>query len=277
VDLTYLLNLSPTNLPELTSLLNHPSGFAFGEMDEEDRNIQGSQTWVTEYPVSAQLLDAYHYGLSWKIYDYYSKLDEESWQSWNWDDRRINTALNRLIEKDALDSIQLNGRRINTLAPLRRLQKLQYLNLGHTHFKELSELSMFPRLSGLDIQYNGIDTLQELPVLPSLSRLDLTGNTIQSFTFLSRLPALEYLNMSSQNISSLADLPPHARLQTLDLSENPLTDYKPLHRLKNLKTLRLSLSDQATLDSLKTEFPDIHIEANLGTIPQTINTYSSDN
>jgi Leucine-rich repeat (LRR) protein len=102
-----------------------------------------------------------------------------------------------------LDSININGvMRINTLEPLRKLQKLQVIIASQTAITDLSPLQAHPEIRYLDISETNVTDISVLAKLTKLNvlRADKTLiENIERYTF----PALEVLYADNTSVHDI--------------------------------------------------------------------------
>jgi len=152
----------------------------------------------------------------------------------------------------SVQSLNLNGRGVQSLAPLAALQHLTSLSLVGNAITDLAPLSKLRALTFLDLARNQVSNVVALAPLTTLTRLDLSDNRIQDVRFLSALTLLTSLALDGNALVDLAPLQFLQVLANLSLARNGLTGEKlePLTALGALSTLDLSQNNIETFTHL---------------------------
>ncbi|HTG31675.1 MAG TPA: COR domain-containing protein [Thermoanaerobaculia bacterium] len=165
----------------------------------------------------------------------------------------------RLNEEGELewDKDRVNPK-LQDLAALAGLQRLQSLDLSYTGVADLAPLAKLQALQRLDLRdCTDVANLTPLAGLQALQRLDLRDCTgVANLTPLAGLQALQTLNLSRTGVADLALLAKLQALQSLDLSYcTGVADLAPLAKLQALQSLYLSyctgVADLAPLAGLQ--------------------------
>lgn len=122
---------------------------------------------------------------------------------------------------------------VKTLADLKKLTNLEYLDISNAQITNITNLSYLKNLRILYLQRNNISDISPLKGLTRLEVLSLNGNRISGVSPLSALTSLTELY----------------------IRDNIITDYSPLVNLKKLNILYLKGNTSVNytkLDSLKT-------------------------
>lgn len=152
----------------------------------------------------------------------------------------------------SIQSLNLNGRGVESLAPLSVLGHLTGLSMVGNSITDLAPLSKLRALTLLDLSRNQISSTVALAPLTTLTRLDLSENRIQDVRFLSALSLLTSLSLDGNAVVDLAPLQFLQALTDLSLARNGLTGEKlePLTALGALTSLDLSGNSIATFAHL---------------------------
>lgn len=135
----------------------------------------------------------------------------------------------------------IEGKRIDSVAPLAPLTQLDVLYLKQDGLKDIGPLSGLVNLTQLDVSGNyEISDLSAVSNMSKLKNLNISINAVSDLEPVKGLSSLERLNAGKNQISNLPDLSALTSLKALDLSDNPLTDVTRLSDLKNLEELNLS-------------------------------------
>lgn len=138
-----------------------------------------------------------------------------------------------------LELLDLAGRPVDDLGPLAHLPGLRHLNLLNTGVAELRPIAGL-RLTGLQLGNTQVRDLEPLRAMTTLVDLDLHGTKVEDFTPLSLLRQLEGLGLGRTSIRDLAPLRGLARLERLDLQNTRVEDLTPLLGLSRLRSLYVS-------------------------------------
>lgn len=179
-----------------------------------------------------------------------------------------------LVHLPNLTSLEISGLKIDNLAFLSSLLKLETLNLSGSTFPveampfisalpALKQLSLADcslstidplenawSLTELDLGYNTIRNLDVLKTIPNLKKLDLQHNAVNSLEVVGSLDTLEVLNVSFNAISSLEPLEDCVNLKELVADNNHLTDLEGLESLDKLELLSVDYNQITEVSDL---------------------------
>ncbi len=160
----------------------------------------------------------------------------------------------------AVTTLNLNGKGVQSLAPLSTLTHLTSLSLANNDITDISPLSRLSALGFLDLSGNKISNITALSPLITLTRLTLSGNRITDIRALSALAVLTSLTLDRNTVGDLAPLQFLQALSHLSLAGNGLTGamLEPLTALGQLAVLNLSDNQIASFEFL-------------GALPSTLN------
>lgn len=160
----------------------------------------------------------------------------------------------------AITTLNLNGKGVQSLAPLATLPHLTSLSLANNEITDISPLSRLTALGFLDLSGNQISNITALLPMSTLTRLTLSRNRISDIRTLSALSLLTSLTLDHNTIADLAPLQFLQGLTQLSLAANGLTGpmLEPLTALGQLTTLNLSDNQIASFEFL-------------GALPSTLN------
>lgn len=193
------------------------------------RKVDMFETPVTEKDI-AKLEKAFPdvtFGWTLRIGDHLVRTDAEVFSTLHWSDSR----------KHYDDAFAL----------LRYCTKLQALDIGHNHCRDISWLRNMPHMKVLIIAINDIRDISPLAELKDLEYLELFTNHVSDISPLAGLKKLRYLNLAFNNIS----------------------DYTPLYGMTQLKMLWLLNSNNyvygdhippETVAALKARLPGTWID-----------------
>ena len=158
--------------------------------------------------------------------------------------------------------LNLNGKGVQSLAPLSVLGHLTTLELAGNQITDLSPLSKLRALTFLDLSANDISNIVALAPLTTLTRLDLADNQIEDIRFLSALTLLSSLSLSGNVVLDLKPLQFLSGLKELSLARNDLTGdmLEPLTALGGLEALDVSENKIETFNHLGQFPPTVEID-----------------
>jgi internalin A len=166
----------------------------------------------------------------------------------------------------AIPSVNLNGKGVQSLAPLSVLPHLTSLSLVGNQITDLAPLAKLRALTFLDLSHNQVSNVVALAPLTTLTSLELSDNRIQDVRFLSALTRLTSLSLNGNALLDLSPLQFLPALSDLSLARNGLTG-DMLEPLTGLAVLtRLDVSDNR-----------IETFAHLGAFPSTVRINISGN
>lgn len=96
--------------------------------------------------------------------------------------------------------IDLAGKDLFDLRPLRNLPKLQALNLANNRVLNLSPLATLPQLRYLNVRHNQISNAAALTALKHLTSLDIAYNRLIDSSDLAKIPNLRQLKMQFNDV-----------------------------------------------------------------------------
>jgi serine/threonine protein kinase/Leucine-rich repeat (LRR) protein len=151
--------------------------------------------------------------------------------------------------------VDLNGKSVADISPLRVLTGLEWLRVSHTQVADLSALKNMKKLRELQCHncpISDLTPLQGLPVLTILELFNSTGGKITNLTPLRGMP-LSYLNLTGQPVSDLSALRFMPDLRRLVLENLPVSDLS-LTPLKGLKVEEMAIKGTkfSDMEAIKT-------------------------
>lgn len=176
IEKTYLVNLSDKTLPQLFAMENNPA-LAGKEFINEAyvSAVEGYNYEELAPPAS------YEQELSRKLYQFMEMAEENSWQSWYYQQYETITTLQEMDNKRLIKTIDLSSYRVQTLSPLRSFRHIDTFKLIGNNIG-ISELSYFSEVRHLEIQNNNIKSLTGIHAMPKLEYLDISINPITDYS-----------------------------------------------------------------------------------------------
>jgi Leucine-rich repeat (LRR) protein len=138
----------------------------------------------------------------------------------------------------ALKKLEINGVRINSLAPATILFRLEELTFTDTQINELSLVAKFPRLEVLRCPKNPVGDLTPLGTMQSLRFLDLENTAIDNLEPIAGLTKLRELHFSGTQVKRLKGLESMAGLEVIEFYSTGVSSLKALEALPKLKLIR---------------------------------------
>lgn len=151
-----------------------------------------------------------------------------------------------------LQKLTIHAHKLESLAPISTLSKLQTLDLTGCQFapEELASLAALPQLTRLILAETGLSTIADLSGCKTLTSLDLTHNTLRNLEPLASMTTLSELLLGHNAITGLESLSGLSNLEILDVSYNSLTSLAPLESCTKLTWLDASNNSLAALEAL---------------------------
>jgi Leucine-rich repeat (LRR) protein len=224
----YLVDLSFKNIPALIQLPDTIKG----NDDYEIRDYYFSSRGTFFYSFKTALDN--------KLFLFMKDMEKQGWQSYCSEKSRVLRDILKLHEDGKIRSLSLGQNNyITTLFPIKKLNRIEELDLNNTYFRKPEELIWFPSLKKLSLDYNQIDSIDKLPVLSQLRELELRSNKIADLAALKNVPNVETLDISYNGLTDLSKMPVINNLRSLDISANPLDNFSFLSKFKHLQVLNL--------------------------------------
>lgn len=153
-----------------------------------------------------------------------------------------NTTL--LMYKDEFDSItslDLNGKKLNSLSGISNFTNLKQLNISNNNIKNLDELKKLTNLEELVVSNNkNLSNIDGIKGLTKIKKLDMSNCYIKDkVAKISSLKELRELKLNNNQITDISSLKDLTKLEKLYLNNNYISDISKLNNLKNLKELYL--------------------------------------
>ncbi len=123
------------------------------------------------------------------------------------------------------------GQGVKSLADLKKLKYLEYLDASSLGIKDISKLSSLTNLRVLYLQRNKITDITPLKKLTKLEVLSLNGNRITSVKSLAKLKTLQKLYLKDNQLKSIYDLQWLGSLKELYVKGNSITSYSSMKKI----------------------------------------------
>jgi hypothetical protein len=105
-----------------------------------------------------------------------------------------------LVSFPLLETLELGGTRLSTLAELGQLKNLRSLNVNRTLVREMpSEWSQFPALESLSINNLQLSNIDSVFTIQKIKEVYAERNNLQSVTLSEGLTALDYLGLDGNH------------------------------------------------------------------------------
>lgn len=144
-------------------------------------------------------------------------------------------------------NIEHNGR-IGDIEPLRKLDKLEELNMSYTMVESLEPLNDLVDLKKLNCRHTGISSVAPLEDLINLEYLDISETGISTVEPLSGLKNLRELHMDETNVQSLEPLNGLSNLRIIYCDKSPL-DLVQVYRFYDVNPECLVIFQTETLEN----------------------------
>lgn len=127
-----------------------------------------------------------------------------------------------------LQSINLAGNKIQSIEPLKDLERVQYLELSQNQVSNIESLAKMKNMRSLYLSENKIEKIDVLKQLPKVWTLYLAGNPVKDFSPIGELRWLSSLDLSRCELKTLDFLAPLTELKFVILKNNQLEDLSTL-------------------------------------------------
>lgn len=117
-------------------------------------------------------------------------------------------------------SLDLSGKNVSDLKPLRKLNLLREINLSKNSISNLNPLVFLPNLRKLNLRNNHISNVTALQELPQLTHLDIARNRLIDVEPLTHLRNLQILKLQGN-----PDLTDTAAIRAMNIGTLYLSDY----------------------------------------------------
>ncbi len=141
------------------------------------------------------------------------------------------TSIAPLKGLERLQFIDLSDNQVQDISVLSTLKSLQFIELTRNKVQDVTALGGVIALNSLYLAHNQIKDLSPLFKLPKVWTIDAEGNQITAITGIGGLKWLSMLNLKGNQVADITPLEPLAELQQLFLDGNKITDLAPLHRM----------------------------------------------
>lgn len=146
-----------------------------------------------------------------------------------------------------LKQLNVMGRRVSDLGPIRNLSKLETLIASSTLITDLSPIQYTNGLRYLDISSTPVADISNLSNFKLLEFLDLSDTKVRSLDVLNDLQAMRELRIARLPLQSLQGVSNHASLRILDMTGLKISDFSLLTGLDVLNRIVLT---QTQIDDL---------------------------
>ena len=154
------------------------------------------------------------------------------------------------------ETLNLSGKGISDITPLRHMEKLSTLYLDNNRITDISALKKLDRLSHLDVGNNRITDISALREIPNLIELTLDDNQIKDITPVRSLKKLMILSLNNNPVSDLRPLATMKSLWTLSIDGVALQESDLQLGLSLSQLVRITVSDASfvnlTEDQIRT-------------------------
>ncbi|MBI41846.1 MAG: hypothetical protein CMF59_19795 [Leptospiraceae bacterium] len=146
--------------------------------------------------------------------------------------------------------LSLSDNDLETLEPLTRLVRADWVSVRKNGIKELPDLSSLGALRTLNLEENQIQDLSPLQNIPLLAKVDLSKNGLKGELSLPEIPTLRTLDLSHNELTGIQCLSALKGLRRLELIENSIEDLSPLKNLTELRELFIQQNEIRNIEAL---------------------------
>ncbi|OAI12102.1 hypothetical protein A1507_19115 [Methylomonas koyamae] len=124
-----------------------------------------------------------------------------------------------------------------SLASLKNLKKLEWLDFSNTRISDISIVSEFKNLKLLNLSHTNLTSLYSLSKLDNLQTLNISGTKVSDLTHLNNLKQLKSLFISGTRVKDLFPISSLHNIDKLYFGSTPIDDLSALAELNKLSVL----------------------------------------
>ncbi|MEO1971420.1 MAG: DUF1588 domain-containing protein, partial [Pirellulaceae bacterium] len=117
--------------------------------------------------------------------------------------------------------------------------RVTFLNLQGKGLVDISPLRKLTKLKNLRLDYNDLTDISSLANAVEIDKLELTGNRLKSLAPVAQMKNLRRLTFARNEIADLSPIAGLTALEFISCYVNPITDVSALHGLTRLKKVKL--------------------------------------
>jgi hypothetical protein len=117
--------------------------------------------------------------------------------------------------------------------------RVTFLNLQGKGLVDISPLRKLTKLKNLRLDYNDLTDISSLANAVEIDKLELTGNRLKSLAPVAKMKKLRWLTFARNEVADLSPLAGLTGLEFISCYVNPITDVSALHGLTKLKKVKL--------------------------------------
>lgn len=146
----------------------------------------------------------------------------------------------------SLASLTLPENQITNLAPIKGLERLQFLDVSNNQISDITPLAACKALQYIELTGNKVTDVSALGGIQSLTSLYLANNQIKDATSLFKLPKVWTLYLEGNQVNNIAGIGGMKWLSMLSLKGNGVKGTPPLEPLTELQFLFLETTRSPT-------------------------------
>ncbi len=154
------------------------------------------------------------------------------------------------VSSPALQSLNLSGCGLSTIAGLENAQHLVRLDLSNNTIRNLDPLSGLNELREINLSQNALTDLTALSTLSNLEKLNVSHNSLTNLSPIGRCVQLTWLEADHNALTSLDGVEKLTYLAHLSAGTNDLTDVNVLANCVNLTELSIPKNGLTDLSPL---------------------------
>lgn len=117
--------------------------------------------------------------------------------------------------------------------------RVTFLNLQGKGLVDISPLRKLTKLKNLRLDYNDLADISALAHAVEIDKLEVTGNRLKSLAPVAKMKNISWLTFARNEVSDLSPLAGLTGLEFISCYVNPITDVSALHGLTRLKKVKL--------------------------------------
>ncbi len=183
-----------------------------------------------------------------KLLEKFSNLEELTLRDISFPDKEIPKWMKILSKSGIFD---LSNRFNIDLTPIKKLTKLQKLNLSLSQISDIEPIKGLTNLQELRLSYTKVSSIEPLTKLSNLQYLDLWETQISNLEPLSGMKKLQELMLTSTKVSNLEPLRGLVNLKILLLMGTQVDNLEPIKDCKNLVCFRFDVTKVSDIEPLR--------------------------
>ena len=169
------------------------------------------------------------------------------------------TSLYNIDKFDKLETLYLSNNKIYNGNVLKELKQLKSLYINDTKISDIQFLSSQKQLIDLNLANNNIIHFLPISNLNQLSYLNLSGTNFNDLDLIKSTSTIQSLHLTDCKIKNWNFISSFISLTDVSVSFIKKEDIKYLKKIKTLKSINITNTEEATIELLKKELPNVDV------------------